>query len=100
MNAYREKVIFSVAILLMFSILLFILMGDKGLMDFNQLSQEKELLIQKNENLNQQNLIMYRQIERLKKDPAYIESVARKEYGMVGKDEIVVKLNPEGDSSP
>jgi cell division protein FtsB len=99
MKSYREKVIFSLAILLMFSILLFILFGDKGLMDFNHLKREKNLLIQKNQDLNRNNLIMYRHIERLKKDPAYIESVARKDYGMVGKDEIVVKINPAQDAS-
>jgi len=31
------------------------------------------------------------EIDRLKHDPAYIEDVARKEFGMIGKDEILVK---------
>ena len=100
MNSYKEKIIYSSAILLMFFMLLFILFGDKGLMEFNHLKQEKGLIIQNNKDLNQKNLIMYRHIERLKKDPAYIESVARKDYGMVGVDEIVVKLNPGGEGSP
>jgi cell division protein FtsB len=31
------------------------------------------------------------EIDRLKNDPSYIESVARREFGMIGPDEIVVK---------
>jgi cell division protein FtsB len=34
---------------------------------------------------------LYRSIERLKSDPAYIESIARKELGMIRKEEIIIK---------
>ena len=95
----KEKVLFSLVILLMFSLFLFILFGDKGLMELNYLKTERDLLIRKNEILNQENLMLYRRIERLKNDPGYIESVARKEYGMVKENEVVVKMKKNGKPS-
>jgi cell division protein FtsB len=38
-------------------------------------------------------LQLYHEIERLKKDPAYIEAIARQELGLVGKNEIVINMS-------
>ncbi len=48
--------------------------------------------MKQNSELAKQNLDLYREIERLKSDPKYLESVARKELGVVGKDELIFKL--------
>ncbi len=50
------------------------------------LRQLTEAAAEKNEHLNHQ-------IDRLKNDWDYIESIARNELGMVGKDEIVLRMN-------
>ena len=42
-------------------------------------------------NFRYENLNLGVEIDRLKNDPKYIESVARKDFGMIGQDEIVVK---------
>jgi cell division protein FtsB len=42
---------------------------------------------------------MYRMIERLKNDPEYIESIARKELGMIQKGEVILKPTPSGDEN-
>ncbi|MBW2177339.1 MAG: septum formation initiator family protein, partial [Deltaproteobacteria bacterium] len=34
---------------------------------------------------------LYRTIKRLRNDPQYIESVARKELGMIKEDEVILK---------
>ena len=88
----KQKIFLYTAILLMFLVLLFILFGDKGLMEVRHLKADRDMLMEKNDRLKKENLLLYKEIERLKNDPAYIENVARQEYGMVGKDEIVVKL--------
>ncbi len=89
----KQNILIVIVILAMFSMLLFILFGDKGFADLSQLKAERDRLSKKNAELVQENLSLYREIERLKNDPAYVESVARKELGVIGKDEVIVKLN-------
>ena len=93
-----NKILLSFAILALFSMLLFIVFNEYGLADLRLLKQERDQLLQKNAQLEKENLSMYRQIDRLKNDLKFIESVARQELGMVGKDEIVFNLKkPEKD---
>ena len=49
-------------------------------------------MVQQNETLARENVSLYRTIGRLKSDPAFIESVARNELGMIGKDDVIVVI--------
>ena len=49
-------------------------------------------LVQENETLALENLHLYNQIERLRRDPEFIENVARQELGMIGTNEIILKF--------
>ena len=86
----------SVAILILFSILLLIVFAENGLVDLNSLRKERDRLIEKNESLARDNLALYNEIERLKNDNKYIENIARQELGMIGKDEVILK--PQNES--
>ena len=70
-----------------------IIFGDNGLVDFGLIKGEKDMLVEKNEKLNRENLVMYREIDRLKNDPRFVENVVRQELGVIGKDEIVFKTD-------
>ena len=72
--------------------LLFIVIGENGLADLNMLKREKESLLKENTELTRENLSLCREIERLKYDSKYIENVARRDLGMIGKDEIIFSL--------
>ena len=87
----RLTILLSMSIVLLFAMLLFIVFSDNGLADLYQLKNERDRLIGENGNLTEENLKLYRSIKRLKSDPAYIESIARKELGMIRKDEIIIK---------
>ncbi|HGY11804.1 MAG TPA: septum formation initiator family protein [Desulfobacterales bacterium] len=80
------------AILLLFSLLFQVVFGSKGLIEMNALKKEKKALRKINEELTMENLALYRKIERLKHDPEFIENIAREEFGMIGKDEIILKF--------
>ena len=71
---------------------MFTLFGEHGLADLNRLKTERDILLKKNDELIQKNLSLYREIERLKNDPEYVENVARNELGVIGKDEVVIKV--------
>ena len=88
----REKILLSFAILALGSMLFFVIFGENGLADLNLLKQEQNLLLEKNKALEQKNIALYREIHRLKNDLKYIESVARRELGMIRKDEVIFKL--------
>jgi len=81
----------SMAILILFSMLLLIVFAENGLVDLNFLRKERDRLVEKNEGLARNNLILYNEIERLKYDDKYIENIARQELGMIGKNEIILK---------
>lgn len=86
--------------LVMVGVLVVSIFGDKGFADLNQLKGELEEMNHQNAQLEQENLALYRHIDRLRNDPAFIENVARQELGMIGKDEVIIKFRkPEaGDS--
>ncbi|MFO7964664.1 MAG: septum formation initiator family protein [Desulfobacterales bacterium] len=82
---------------LMFFLLLFILFGENGYLDLRRLQTEKARLSERNHQLEHENVLLYREIERLKHDLTYIENVARRELGMVKKEEVVVKIDESED---
>ncbi|MEA3428957.1 MAG: septum formation initiator family protein [Thermodesulfobacteriota bacterium] len=89
----KQNIILSLIILILFSLFLLIIFGDNGLVDFGLIKGEKDMLVEKNEKLNRENLVMYREIDRLKNDPKFVENVVRQELGVIGKNEIVFKTD-------
>ncbi len=85
----RQTVLLSMAIIGLFSFLLVIIFGDKGLADFHLLRLERDRLVESNETLVRENLSLYQQKVRLEKDPLYIEHVARDELGLVYAHDLV-----------
>ena len=70
-----------------------IIVGDKGISSLQLIKIERQALKSTHAELKRKNLQLYHEIERLKKDPVYIEAVARKELGLVGKKEIVINMS-------
>ena len=92
----KKNILLAAAIVLVALLLMFIVFGENGLVDLNRLKAERDSLLEKNAELIQQNLLLCREIERLKTDPEYVKSLARKELGMIGKDEVVIKVKKGG----
>ena len=88
----KKIILFAAAIVGVLLLLMFIVFGENGLADLNRLKAERDSLLEKNAELIQQNLLLCREIERLKNDPEYVENVARNELGVIGKDEVVIKV--------
>ncbi|MCP4366889.1 MAG: septum formation initiator family protein [Deltaproteobacteria bacterium] len=87
----KLNVMLSMAILILFSMLLLIVFAENGLIDLQSLRKERDRLVEKNESLARDNLVLYNEIERLKNDDKYIENIARRELGMIGKNEVILK---------
>ncbi len=94
----KHKILIGIGFVVVFSFLLLIFFGDNTLLELNRLKKDRNLLIKMNQELVRQNDLMYNEIERLKHDPKYIENVARQELGMIGKNEIIFKIDNTNDA--
>jgi cell division protein FtsB len=87
----KQGILATAVVFLILSMLFFIVFSDRGLADLNRMKQERDRLSSQNRQIIRENLGLGVEIDRLKNDPSYIESVARRDFGMIGQDEIVVK---------
>jgi cell division protein FtsB len=94
----RKGFFLTLAIVALLIFLMFVIYGKKGLMDVHALRQQRDRLVKKNEILNRENLVLYREIDRLKHDPIYIETIARQELGLIGKDELIFKFREQKEA--
>lgn len=94
----KHKILLSIGMAVIFSFFLLVIFGDDALLKLNRVKRERSILIKKNEELARENNSMYTEIGRLKHDPEYIENVARRELGMIGKNEIIFKIEKKTDS--
>jgi len=93
----KQGMLLVTAVLLMIALLFFIVFSERGLAELSLSKKERDRIKAHNQHLTQENLALGVEIDRLKNDPHYIESVARKEYGMIGQNEIVVKPQRASD---
>lgn len=88
---FLSSFIAALAVILIYS--------DKGLIKLSELQAEqirleKDLVLAREENRR-----LLEQIDRIKKDPKYIEDEARKKLGMIRPDETIYRLAHEPDLS-
>ncbi len=94
----KLNILLSVSVLLLLALLFFIIISEHGLADLRSLKRERDQLVGENEKLTRENQAISIEIDRLKHDPGYIESIARQELGMIGEDEIILK--PQNSAEP
>ena len=92
----RQSVMLALSIVGLFTFLLVIVFGDKGLADLHLIRLERDRLVDNNQALLQENLARFAEKERLESDPLYIEQVARRELGLVAPEELIF-MAPEAE---
>lgn len=90
-----KKILLSAAILSLVILVCLIIFSNNGLLDLVALEKKRSSLTEKNKILADQNLSLYREINRLKNDSEYIESLVRKELRLIGEGEFVFKSDQE-----
>lgn len=71
---------------------LLIIFGDRGLMDYNMVQSKLLSLKDFNQNVVSENILLEKEILLLRKDLRYIETVARKDLGMVKEGDMVYRF--------
>ena len=70
----------------------FTIFGERGLLRIFHLNQEKEDLQKRAALIRAENEQLKREIEALKTDRRYLESLARKDFGLVRKNEVIYQF--------
>jgi cell division protein FtsB len=88
-----QNIAMVLAVMMIVFMFFLIIVGDNGISDLQLMKSERQELINTHAELKRQNLQLYHEIERLKKDTAYVEAIARQELGLIGKKEIVINMS-------
>jgi len=94
----KQNILLSISVLLLLALFFFIIVSEHGLADLRFLKKERGRLVEENNNISRENQAISVEIDRLKHDPVYIESIARQELGMIGEEEIILK--PRNSAEP
>jgi len=81
-------------------ILFFTVFGDKGLLRIFELKQDKTKIEERLADSKTDNEKLKREIVALKSDRRYLESVARKDFGLVRSNEVIYQFAQEKTSKP
>jgi len=76
-------------------ILFFTVFGDKGLLRIYELKQDKNRIDNRLIETRSENEKLKREIMALKTDRRYLESIARKEFGLVHSNEVIYQFPQE-----
>lgn len=78
---------------------LFSVFGEVGIVSTLNLKEKEKQLVAENARLREENEQLRKEVENLRSNPSYIEEIARKELGLMGKKEIVIPLDRKKDAS-
>ncbi|MEW5735271.1 MAG: septum formation initiator family protein [Thermodesulfobacteriota bacterium] len=85
----RNNIFLSLLFVAVFVVGFVVLFGERGLFHMIQASTELSDLQAENAALAQQQNDLARSVVRLKSDPAFVENMARAQFGMVGSQDLV-----------
>ncbi len=83
-------------------IMFFTIFGERGLLRIYHLNQEKQEINRRLEELRLENEKLKREIEALRTDRRYLESIARRDFGLVRPNEVIYQFpsQEKGGTSP
>lgn len=87
-----QKIMLTMAGLLLIVFFVIIVIGKNGLIDLNILTVKYENMVKVNNRLKNENNDLFRRVARLQNDDKLIETIARDELGMIGTDEIIYQI--------
>ena len=85
----RKSIQLTAALLILLILLWVVFSASTGIVRFLQTNRQRETIQAANKNLVQENRQLQDEVDRLENDPATIEEVARKRFGLLKKNEII-----------
>jgi cell division protein FtsB len=82
-------------------ILYFTVFGERGLLRIYHLNKERQEVQARLERIKAENLKLVREVDALNNDRRYLESIARRDFGMVRKNEVIYQFpQPKPEERP
>jgi cell division protein FtsB len=100
--AFFKKSYFAyISILALVAVLLlaWVSLGRHGLIDLYKMQKEKEEYLAIIRDLKEKNRLLAAEIRRLREDKEYLESVARKELGLIKDNEIIYRFKEDWEGN-
>lgn len=100
--AFFKKSYFAyISILAFVAVLLlaWVSLGRHGLIDLYKMQKEKEEYLAIIRDLKEKNRLLAAEIRRLREDKEYLESVARKELGLIKDNEIIYRFKEDWEGN-
>lgn len=66
--------------------------GPYGALKYYGVTNELNEILAQNEQLREANTALRQEINKLKKDPVYLEEVARRQFGLIKKNEVIYEF--------
>ena len=85
----RKALQIAAAAIILLILLWVVFSSRTGIVRFFQTNKEREAVQTTNKDLEQKNKRLQDEVDRLENDPATIEEVARKQFGLIKKNEII-----------
>jgi cell division protein FtsB len=95
LNPLRWKKSFLFSVLIGFLLVWFGFLDSYSLYTRVSLEREKKHYIERTIQLQHETELLNQKIEALKNDPAYLEKIAREDYGMRKPNETVYRIQPK-----
>ncbi len=73
--------------------------GERGFIHLYRIDNEREARLERIKKLDQENKELLEEIERVRKDKEYVESLARRELGLVKEGEILYRFSRQKESA-
>ncbi len=77
---------------LLVALFLVILFSENGILDYIRLTRQMAAIDASTSTLQNENVALKREIDRLQKDDRYLEDVARKKFGFIKEGEKVYRI--------
>ncbi len=92
LSSQERKRFWLIGLLVVLLVGLWVLFSPRGLVRYYRLRGEIEAMRAEKEALTTSNKALAAEIAKLEKNPVYLEGVAREEYGLIRKNEMVFEF--------
>jgi cell division protein FtsB len=90
-----QKRLFLTPAAIIIFILYFTVFGDRGLLRINHLHRDRDEMQKRFLELKDENDKLKREISALQTDRRYLESIARRDFGLVRSNEVIYQFPPQ-----
>jgi len=94
----RKRFLLTPAAIIIF-ILFFTVFGERGLLRINHLHRDRDEMQKRLLDLRGENEKLKREITALQTDRRYLESIARRDFGLVRANEVIYQFLPPPDKA-